>query len=120
MNLYLDDDSADGVLVKLLRADKHGVVIPHDIGKTGAKDPVHLMNAIQTAHVLLTKNSDDFELLHELVLFVGGHHPGILVIREDNDPKRDMTRKQIVRSIRNFVSAGVSVADGFHFLNNYR
>jgi hypothetical protein len=31
-----------------------------------------------------------------------------------------MSRKQIVRAIRNFVSASVPVADGFHVLNNYR
>jgi predicted nuclease of predicted toxin-antitoxin system len=120
VNLYVDDDSVDGVLVQLLRAAGHDVVIPHDIGTAGVPDAEHMLEAIQRSRVMLTKNHDDFEALHHLILYLSGHHPGILVIREDNDPKRDMSRKQIVRAIRNFVSASVPVADGFHVLNNYR
>jgi hypothetical protein len=119
VNLYIDDDSVDGLLIKLLRAAGHDVVIPHDIGRDGAKDPVHFMEAIQRSRAVLTKNSDDFELLHRLVRLVSGHHPGILVVRKDNDPKRDMSQKQIVRAIRRFESSGVAVADGFHILNFY-
>jgi predicted nuclease of predicted toxin-antitoxin system len=121
VNLYIDDDdSVDGVLVQLLRAAGHDVVIPHDIGTPGAPDAEHMLEAIQRSRVLLTKNHDDFEALHRLALFLSGHHPGILVVRADNNPKHDMSRKQIVRAIRNFVSIGVPVADGFHILNNYR
>lgn len=120
MNLYIDDDTVDGLLVKLLRAAKHDVVIPRDIGKVGAADAGHLLEAIQRSRIVLTKNHRDFEALHHLVMFLGGHHLGILIIREDNDPKRDMDRKQTVRAIRNFNSSGMQIEDGVHILNFYR
>src|SRR5436190_1270300 len=120
MNLYLDDDTVDRLLIQLLKKAGHDVLIPADIGAVGKKDSAHFKAAIQRGRVLLTKNHDDFELLSDLVLFVGGHHPGVLVIREDKDPKRDMSQKQIVRALRNFVSSGYPVEDEVHILNNYR
>jgi Domain of unknown function (DUF5615) len=120
VNLYIDDDSVDGILVKLLRAAKHDVVIPHDFGKDGAADAAHMLEAIQRSRVVLTKNHGDFEALHRLVLFLGGHHPGIFVVREDKDPNRDMDQKRIVRAIRNFQASGMQVEDGVHVLNFYR
>jgi predicted nuclease of predicted toxin-antitoxin system len=120
MNLYLDDDTVDGVLVKLLRAAGHDVVIPADVGTAGKKDAAHFREAIARGRVTLTHNHNDFVLLHLLVRFVGGHHPGVLTIRKDNDPKRDMSQRQIVRAIRKFESSGVPLADDLHVLNNYR
>ena len=120
MNLYIDDDSVDGVLVQILRAAGHDVVIPNDIGSVGVPDAEHLLEAIQRSRVVLTKNHDDFEALNRLVLLVGGHHPGILIVRRDNDPKRDMDQKRTVRAIRNFLSSGVPIEDNHHILNNYR
>jgi hypothetical protein len=120
VNLYIDDDSVDSLLVKLLRAAGHDVLIPHDIGKSGAADADHLLEAIQRSRVVLTKNHGDFDALHRLVMFVGGHHPGIFVVRKDNDPKRIMDRRRTVRAIRNFASSGMTVEDGVHVLNFYR
>jgi hypothetical protein len=120
MNLYIDDDSVDGVFVQLLRVAGHDVIIPHDVGKAGAPDADHLLEAIQRSRVLLTRNYDDFEALNRLVLFLGGHHPGILIVRHDNRPNRRMDRRRTVRAIRNFVSIGIPVEDNYHILNNYR
>lgn len=39
MRLYLDDDSANLVLVKLPGREGHDVLIPADFKLTGAKDP---------------------------------------------------------------------------------
>ena len=69
---------------------------------------------------MLTQNHDDFKLLHELVRLVGGHHPGMFVVRKDNDPTRDMSPKAIGRAIRNLATAGVPIADSFHILNHWR
>jgi hypothetical protein len=69
--------------------------------------------------VLLTHNHDDFELLHELVRLVGGHHPGILAVRRDNDP-RDLKPPGIVRAIRNLTRAGIPIDDYLHVLNHWR
>jgi len=120
MRLYLDDDSVEALLVRLLRADGHEVLIPADVGSAGVKDPVHFMSAIRENRVLLTANYDDFEQLHALVLLVGGHHPGILIIRKDNDPKRDLRPRQIVRAIRNLEAAGIAIPDNAHVLNHWR
>jgi hypothetical protein len=69
---------------------------------------------------LLSKNYDDFQNLHELVVAVKGHHPGILVIRKDNDPKRDLKNPGIVRAIGKLLAAGVPISDEYIILNHWR
>jgi hypothetical protein len=49
-----------------------------------------------------------------------GRHAGILVIRADNDPGRDMKDADIIRALRNLESANVPVANEFHILNHWR
>jgi hypothetical protein len=120
MNLYLDDDSAKSSLIKLLRSAGHQVVIPADVGLAGASDPRHLSHTVQQSLVLLTRNHDDFEDLHLLVQVKGGNHPGILVVRSDNDPSRDMKDRDIVRAIANLEQAGVPVTSAFHIPNHWR
>jgi hypothetical protein len=75
MMLYLDDDSTQALLVRLLTADRHDVQIPADAGMAGMKDAAHCLHAIRSGRVLLTHNYDDFKLLNELVLFAGGIIP---------------------------------------------
>ena len=120
MNLYLDDDSAKAALAKLLQNVGHQVFIPADVGLAGAADPRHLMHAVQNVWVLLTKNHDDFEDLHLLVGATSGSHPGILVVRSDNDPTRDMKDRDVVRAISNLEGAGVPIVNEFHVLNHWR
>ena len=120
MNLYLDDDSVEDLLVKLLRSASHDVQIPFDVGRSGSDDPVHLTHAIDAGRVLLTANSDDFEDLHKLIKAAKGRHAGILVVRKDNDPRRDMTPRGIVLAIRNLEASGIEVANDFHILNHWR
>ena len=50
------------------------------------------------------------EELHDLVMAVQGHHPGILVVRKDNNPRRDLDEKRIVRALAKLLAAGVEVA----------
>ena len=120
MRLYLDDDSADPLLARLLRNAGHDVELPHDAGLSGEADPVHLTHAITDGRVFLTKNYRDFEYLHNLIVVAQGHHPGILVVRQDNDPKRDLTPGGIVRAIAKLEAAGVPIADSYHILNHWR
>lgn len=120
MRVYLDDDSAAGLLVQLLRRAGHDAQIPADVGRSGAKDPVHFTHAITESRVLLTRNYGDFEDLHDLIVAARGHHPGILLVRRDNDPSRDMTPRRIVRAIHNLEAAGVSLPDGLFVLNHWR
>ena len=69
---------------------------------------------------MLTGNYDDFADLHDLIREAQGHHPGILVVRRDNDPRRNMTPGDIVRALHNLEAAGVPVADEYHILNHWQ
>jgi hypothetical protein len=75
MNLYLDDNSAKGLLAVLL---------------------------------------------HDLVQSTHGQHMGIVAVRSDNDPNRDMKDRDIIRALRNLEGAGVPIANEFHVLNHWR
>ncbi|MCE9531811.1 MAG: DUF5615 family PIN-like protein [Planctomycetes bacterium] len=120
MNLYLDDDSAKTILIARLRTSGHQVTIPNDVSLRGAADPRHLLFTVSQNMVLLTRNHDDFQDLHLLIQAVQGQHPGIIAIRFDNDPNRDMKDADIVRAIRNLERAGIAIANEFHVLNHWR
>jgi hypothetical protein len=87
------------------------------VGLAGEWDPVQLTFAIQQARIILTRNYCGFEDLHNLLQVAQGHHPGILVIRRDNDPKRNMSPKDIVRALSNLEAAGVPIGDQYLVLN---
>jgi hypothetical protein len=120
MNLYLDDDSVSPVLVRLLQQAGHDVQLPRDVGRMGSHDAVHLRHAVRTGRVFLSHNHGDFQFLHDLLLDAQGHHPGILIVRRDNDRKRDLTPNGIVRALANLLAASVALADHLHVLNHWR
>jgi predicted nuclease of predicted toxin-antitoxin system len=120
MRLHLDDDTAAPLLANLLRKAGHDVQMPSDLGMAGAPDPIHLTRAIADSRVCLTKNHDDFWILHNLIQQAQGRHPGIFVVRQDNDPTRDMTPKGIVAAIRKLDTAGVPIENEFIVLNHWR
>lgn len=120
MRLYLDDDSTAGVLVRLLRKAGHDVLLPREADLDGEADPVHLTRAIREGRTLLSRNHDDFQDLHELVVAAGGRHPGILVIRSDNNPARDMTPRGIAAAVARLEASDLSAADQFLILNQWR
>jgi len=120
MRLYLDEDSASPLLARLLANAGHDVQVPAEVQLGGETDPAQLTHAIRQQRVLLTSNYDDFEELHDLILAAAGHHPGVLVVRQDNDPTRDMTERAIVRAIGNLERSGSAPADSFVILNQWR
>jgi hypothetical protein len=120
MKLYLDDDSIAALVVQLLRKAGHDVMIPADVGLSGERDPVHLRRAVREGRTFLTRNHRDFEDLHELVMETQGHHLGILVVRQDNNPKRDLDEAGVVRAIGKLLAAGVPIADQYIILNQWR
>jgi hypothetical protein len=77
---------------------------PTEAGTSGQADPVHFMSAIRAGRAVLTHNYDDFKLLYDLISLAGGHHPGVLVVRRDNDPTRDMASRTIVCAIDNLTA----------------
>lgn len=68
---------------------------------------------------MLTRNNDDFEQLHDLILQAGGHHPGILVVRQDNDPRRDLSPRGTVLALGKLIASDSEIADAFHILNHW-
>lgn len=92
MKLYLDDNLASASLASHLRKAGHTVVLPADVGTSGYSDAQHLAQAATTTNVSLTGDHEDFLHLHLLVHATGGRHPGILVVRRDNDSTRDNLR----------------------------
>jgi predicted nuclease of predicted toxin-antitoxin system len=120
MNFYLDDDTADRRLVTLLSNAGHVVVVPANVHLSGASDARHFIYAIQHSLLLMTKNHTDFLDLHEVVQTAKGSHPGILIIRLDNDPNRDMTPRQIVMAIAHLESVRVPLQNQVYILNHWR
>ncbi|MFI5456992.1 MAG: hypothetical protein ACHRXM_16220 [Isosphaerales bacterium] len=53
MRLYVDDDSVDPGLIRLLRRDGHDVQLPADVGLAGSSDQVHLAHAIRHRRAIL-------------------------------------------------------------------
>ena len=118
--IYLDDNRAGRFLAGLLRKDGHAVVCPGDVGLAGASDALHLEYAIRTGLTTLTADSTDFRELHQLVETSGGGHPGILVVRFDNDPKRDMKPRHIAVAVRKLERSGTSSVNQVVILNQWR
>jgi predicted nuclease of predicted toxin-antitoxin system len=120
MNLYLDDDSINPLLVKFLRADGHDVQLPANVGLAGKTDPAHLRYSIKSNRVLLSHNHDDFQALHYLVTESTGHHPGILMVRRDNDVSRDLTPRGIALAVNKIAASGMVLRDKFQIVNQWR
>jgi hypothetical protein len=120
MKLYLDDSLASASLAAKLRSAGHLVTSPADAGTVGVSDAQHLIHAATSASVILTGDREDFLHLHLLVRATRGGHPGILVVRRDNDPTRDMKDRDVERAIANFQNAGVPIDKELHVLNHWR
>jgi hypothetical protein len=54
------------------------VTLPISVGLSGADDPDHLLYAVGQSLVLLTRNHDDYRVLHLLVHARGGDIRGFL------------------------------------------
>jgi hypothetical protein len=120
MKLYLDDDIASKLLVRLLVEKGHDVEDPLQAGLAGDDDPVHLTHAIEADRVLLSGNHDDFRTLQNLLLAAEGHHPGMLIVRKDNDPRRDLSPRGIANCIDKIEASQASLADQFIIVNQWR
>ena len=120
MRVYVDEDLASPLLVKLLEKAGHDVGSPVTAGLMGRSDAVQLTQAIHDNRVVLSRNYKDFEELQDLIGESQGKHSGILVVRRENDPTRDLTEKGIVSAIRKLEAAGVPIANEYIVLNHWR
>jgi predicted nuclease of predicted toxin-antitoxin system len=120
MRIYLDEDLASGLLTNLLQKAGHDVSTPTAIGTLGKADAVQLTCAIHEQRACLSRNYEDFEELHLLVAEAQGHHFGIVIVRRENDPTRDLTPKGIVSALRKLEAAGVPIENEYIVLNHWR
>jgi hypothetical protein len=120
MNLYVDEDSVHATLVRLLRRAGHDVGVPSDAGLLGRSDAVQLRHSLSVGRTLLSANHRDFRELHDLIQMAGGRHAGILIVRRDNDRRRDLTPRGIVSAISHLLAAGVPLENEFAILNHWR
>ena len=120
MNLYLDDDISGKDLLALLRKAGHDVLAPIDAKLVGERDPVHFLFAVNQSRALLSYNYYDFELLHDLVVGTGGRHPGVLVVRKDNNRAKDLKPAGIVAALHKLIQSGRELVSQYIVLNDYR
>jgi predicted nuclease of predicted toxin-antitoxin system len=120
MRLLLDEDSSGALLARLLRNAGHDVESAVELGTTGDPDPKQLIYAIRQGRLLMTRNADDFKLLHELVLTAGGHHSGIIITHYENNAARDFTPRGIVTALGKLAASGPAFRDSVHILNQWR
>jgi hypothetical protein len=120
MRVYVDEDLAAGLLIRLLKNAGHDVETPAGTGLLGRSDAVQFTFAIHESRICLTANYGDYEDLHLLVREARGDHSGVFVVRQDNDPACDLTPKGIVAAIRKLEAAGVPIANEYIVLNHWR
>lgn len=120
MKLYLDEDSIASSLVGLLRKKRHDVQVPSEVGMAGSADAEQFIHAIRAGRVTLTGNDKDFRRLHLLILEASGHHPGIVIVRYDNDAHRDMTPRGIAAALAKLEAAQPDLSNALVVLNQWR
>jgi hypothetical protein len=120
MRFLLDEDISDRRLAARLQALGHGPVLAHGVGLLGAADARVLIWAISQGLPVLTRNAQDFEDLHELIVASGGHHPGLLIIRFDRDPRHNLSDRATATAISKLETSGLPIADQLHVLNQWR
>ncbi len=115
LRLLIDEDSLAKILVKMLRVAGHDVITVNEVGLSGQPDPVVLNYARQNNRILLTHNCRDFEALHQ----EDPNHLCILLIYENKDYSKDLSRQAIVRALANLETASVPLANQFISLNSW-
>jgi hypothetical protein len=120
LSLYLDDCADDDILAALLRRAGHQIRTPRVAGTSGVSDGEHLDYAARHGYTLLTKDPDDFIDLHNQWQTANRTHSGILLIYEEKDVSKNMSRAQIVVAIDNLLTSGIPIANEVHNLNHWR
>jgi predicted nuclease of predicted toxin-antitoxin system len=120
MRFLIDENLSSPRLASRLRAQGHDPVLCSDVGLLSITDARVLIFAIAQALPVLTRDSQDFEDLHDLVMAALGHHAGILIVRFDNDPRHNLTDRGIATAIGKLESSGVPIRDRIHVLNQWR
>jgi predicted nuclease of predicted toxin-antitoxin system len=120
MRILVDENMINRRLSTRLQAAGHDVVLADDVGLLSVPDARVLAWAVGQSRPVLTRDHGDFGDLHDLVLACGGHHPGMLVVRFDNDPGHNLTDRGIVTALANLEASSTPIRDQIHVLNQWR
>jgi predicted nuclease of predicted toxin-antitoxin system len=120
MRVVLDENMSDPRLAARLRARGHDPVLAPEVGLLSVSDPRVLIYSIAESIPVLTRDSEDFEDLHDLVIAAAGHHVGILIVRFDNDPRHNLSDRGIATALSKLESSGVPIRSQIHVLNHWR
>ena len=118
--MLLDENMSDPRLAARLRASGHDPVLAPDAGLLSVSDPRVLIFSIAQSIPVLTRDSEDFEDLHDLIIAASGHHAGVLIVRFDNDPRHNLTDRGIAAAISKLESSSVPIRDQIHVLSQWR
>lgn len=99
VRVYLDESIYRKLLVSLLRQEGYQVCTPAEAGLLGASDDAQLAFAAAHEYMLLTKDTDDFRVLHDEWIRKGRRHSGIILICDERDFRKNMTYHDIVQAI---------------------
>ena len=120
MRFLIDENISSARLASRLRGQGHDPVLAGDVGLLSMTDPRVLIYSITQDIPVLTRDAEDFEDLHDLVMAAAGHHAGILIVRFDNDPRHNLTDRGIATAISKLESSAVQTRDQIHVLNQWR
>ncbi len=120
MRLLIDENMSNSRLASRLKTEGHDPVLAGDVGLLSVADARVLIWAIFNALSVLTRDYEDFEDLHDLILASGGHDPALLVVRFDNDPGHNLTDWGIAHAITKLESSEIRILDQIHVLNLWR
>lgn len=115
LRLLVDEDTQAHLLVEMLRTGGHDLLTVSEANLTAKPDQTVLNFARSQQRVLLTRNCDDFLILHE----ADPAHSGILAVYQDAAPRKAMNYTAIVRAIANLESTGLPLSGQFIVLNQY-
>lgn len=85
-------------------------------GLMNCEDSVVFDRARKEKRVLLTRNCDDFQLLHQMNPF----HSGILAVYQDFELSKNMSYQAIAQAISNLETAKFSLENQFVILNYWQ
>jgi predicted nuclease of predicted toxin-antitoxin system len=105
VRILVDENMNSSRLAVRLRSAGHDVLLAMDVGLGSVNDARVLPWAVAEDRAVLTRDHEDFAALHDPVVAVGGHHPGILVVRFDNDPRHNLTERATTAAIGNLSQA---------------
>ncbi|TAG95275.1 MAG: hypothetical protein EAZ09_08700 [Oscillatoriales cyanobacterium] len=93
--MLLDEDSQAKYLVNLLQAAGHDVATVNTLDLMNRPDSVVLQAARENERVVLTRNCDDFQELHQ----ANPEHSGILAVYQDSEASKNMSYQGIACNI---------------------